>query len=167
METAHEEYRIIVTGSRTWPNDLVGYVKEKLMAAVGRSVQQFRLVVVVHGDCPPVERLSGTTSVDQIADRYVRDSAFYDHQSPVTRMLDVEAHPANWDRHGPAAGPLRNGEMVRRGARRCLAFPDETTMRGTSDCFMKAIRAGIPTEIYPLADARRWLAERRAVEATS
>jgi hypothetical protein len=55
--------------------------------------------------------------------------------------------------------------MVNLGARRCLAFPDGKAMRGTSDCFMKAIRAGIPTEVYPLADARRWAAERRAIEA--
>jgi hypothetical protein len=160
-------YRILVTGSRAWPDILVGYIAEKLAFTMSRTVTSFRTVVLVHGDCTLNEQPPGTTPVDQIADRYVRNSAFYDHRSPVTRMLDVEAYPANWDRHGRAAGPFRNDEMVSHGARRCLAFPDETAMRGTSDCFMKAIRAGIPTEVYPLADARRWLAERRAIEAAS
>jgi hypothetical protein len=123
-------------------------------------------VVVVHGDCTLHEQPSGTTPVDQIADRYVRRSAYFTGGRPAEHpYLDVEAHPADWGLYGPGAGPIRNTAMVDLGARRCLAFPDEEAMRGTRDCFMKAIKAGIPTEIYPLADARRWMAERRALEA--
>jgi len=53
-------------------------------------------------------------------------------------------HVADWDRHGRAAGPRRNAEMIRcavnEGALFLLAFPGG---RGTKNCTMSAIRAGL------------------------
>lgn len=56
----------------------------------------------------------------------------------------VEAHPADWEKHGKAAGPIRNQEMVNLGADLCLAFPLGES-RGTRDCIYRALLAGIPT----------------------
>jgi hypothetical protein len=151
-------HRIIVTGSRAWPDALIPYITEKLALVVSRAIRSDRLVVLVHGDCTLTEQPPETSPVDQVADRFVRRSAYYDGP-PNHRYLEVEPHPADWIRHGSGAGPLRNTEMVRAGARQCLAFPDEQAMRGTSDCFTKAIRAGIPTQVYPLSDARRWASQ--------
>ena len=65
-----------------------------------------------------------------------------------TRMGWVtEAHPADWNTHGKAAGPIRNAEMVALGADQCIAFPGENS-RGTWDCVTKAKNAGIPTVTY-------------------
>lgn len=55
----------------------------------------------------------------------------------------VEVHPADWPRHGKAAGHRRNAEMVALGADVCLAFPLGES-RGTRDCVRRARDAGIP-----------------------
>lgn len=56
--------------------------------------------------------------------------------------MPTEGHPAEWDRYGKAAGPMRNAVMVNLGADLCAAFPDEKS-RGTWDCVRKARAAGI------------------------
>jgi hypothetical protein len=67
----------------------------------------------------------------------------------------VRAFPADWDRLGKAAGPIRNQHMVAElaasGERAiCVAFPRRPESRGTEDCIVRAWRAGIPTVIFPL-----------------
>lgn len=52
----------------------------------------------------------------------------------------TEAHPADWDAHGKAAGPLRNQEMVDSGLDLLLVFPGG---RGTADMRQRAVSAGI------------------------
>jgi len=60
--------------------------------------------------------------------------------------LVVEDHPAEWDRLGRRAGPVRNVKMVDLGADTVWAFPDADS-RGTWHCVALARMAGIPTEI--------------------
>jgi hypothetical protein len=59
---------------------------------------------------------------------------------------DVEAFPAEWDRFGRRAGPVRNQLMVDHGADICLVFPLPDS-RGTWDCVRRAKAAGIPLVI--------------------
>lgn len=60
--------------------------------------------------------------------------------------MDVERHPADWGKHGRAAGPKRNQQMVDLGADLCLAFPLEES-RGTYDCIRRARAAGIEVRV--------------------
>lgn len=53
----------------------------------------------------------------------------------------IEAHPADWDKHRRAAGPIRNAEMVARRPDLLLAFPGG---KGTANMTRQAIAAGIP-----------------------
>lgn len=53
----------------------------------------------------------------------------------------VEAHPADWQRHGKAAGVLRNQEMLDSGLDLLVAFPGG---RGTADMVRRAKAAGVP-----------------------
>lgn len=112
--------RILVTGSRD-RNDR-GVMRAVLTALW--AAPEYRDAVLVHGACPTGadeicrqewERLGGTT----------------------------EPHPAQWDVHGKAAGPIRNQQMVDLGADVCLAFPLPNS-RGTVDCMGRAGAAGIP-----------------------
>jgi hypothetical protein len=64
--------------------------------------------------------------------------------------LDVERHPADWDRYGRAAGPRRNAEMVGLGAHACVAFPLGAS-RGTRGCMKLAAEAGIPVFVHEIA----------------
>ena len=120
--------RILVTGWRDWPLGAAGFIESALSAAWPAGLDPGQLVVV-HGRCP-------YGGVDLYADRWAR-----------TCQVPIEEHPADWARHGKAAGMLRNSEMVKPGADLCLGFPGPGS-RGTWDCLRKAVDAGIRTEIY-------------------
>jgi hypothetical protein len=53
--------------------------------------------------------------------------------------------PADWERHGKAAGPIRNREMLSRtGVRLCIAFKGG---RGTWNCIQTAKRLGVDVHV--------------------
>jgi hypothetical protein len=79
----------------------------------------------------------------------------------------VEAMPAQWARYGPAAGPVRNGQMLRRAAEEAsaycritptgvlvVAFPGR---KGTASLLQQARRlqglSSLPIEVLDLAAA--------------
>lgn len=121
--------RILVTGSREWRD----------VDAIGLAIFQARFEapwpsqpVIVHGDCP--------TGADAIANGLALRFSW-----------EIEPHPANWDKYGKTAGPIRNQEMVDAGADICLAFfQPGAANRGTADCVSRAEKAGIPVIRYPL-----------------
>jgi hypothetical protein len=118
--------RILVTGSREWDDwQLVS------TALIGATLgTDWRKVTLVHGSCP--------SGLDYIADQLARSMG-----------MTPEPHPADWDRHGKAAGPIRNQEMTDAGADICLAFYKKgAANRGTRDCAAKAVRAGIPVKRF-------------------
>lgn len=107
--------RILVTGSRDWHDEI----------AIEELLFEYSPGLLVHGACP--------TGADAIADAIA------------TRWnWDIERHPADWDRHGKKAGPLRNQHMVDLGADVCLAFILNGS-RGASHTARIAEAAGIPT----------------------
>lgn len=53
----------------------------------------------------------------------------------------MEAHSADWDRHGKAAGPMRNREMLDSGLDLLIAFPGG---RGTAHMTDICVAAGVP-----------------------
>lgn len=118
--------RILVTGSREWTDRAM---IEEALISLTRGLSWHK-VTVIHG---------GARGADLIADQVAHD---FDMQ--------VEVHPADWEMHGKAAGPIRNQEMVDAGADVCVAFfhPDAQN-RGTSDCAARAAKAGIPVKRYP------------------
>jgi predicted Rossmann-fold nucleotide-binding protein len=70
-----------------------------------------------------------------------------------SRGLTVHACPADWERHGPAAGPIRNAEMLKKlscerngEAIAVIAFPGG---RGTVDMVRKARQAGVTVLMPP------------------
>lgn len=54
---------------------------------------------------------------------------------------EIEAHPADWKKHGKAAGPVRNREMLESGIDMLIAFPGG---RGTFNAVMTARSIGVP-----------------------
>lgn len=122
--------RILITGSRDWPD---AYSVE---LAIVETLSKHRLTwheaTIVQGDCP-----SG-------ADRFAKDFA-------IRMGMSVESHPANWDRFGRRAGPIRNKEMVDLGADVCLAFIRHKSKgaTGTVDLAEKAGIEVVKEEINP------------------
>ena len=118
--------RLLITGSRDWSR--ADLIHAALDAALSELVTgPADIVTLVHGACP--------TGADAIAAAYWSQLG-----------LPVEAHPADWIRHGRAAGPVRNAMMVNAGADLCLAFPKGAS-RGTRGCLRLAQQAGIPVRV--------------------
>lgn len=115
--------RVLVTGSRDWKD------RSSVWYALQGELERYGSIVVVHGACP--------TGADDIADRWAWGMYQEGHQAM------PEDHPADWDRYGKAAGPIRNKHMVDLGADVCHAFPIEGS-RGTFGCMRLAEEAGIP-----------------------
>lgn len=114
--------RVIVTGSREWSGpDALAVIDRRLSTLPPGST-------VVHGAC---------RGVDEIAGRCAARMGFA-----------VEPHPAEWDRHGKAAGPRRNEAMLAAGADLVIAFHDDLDhSRGTKHMVSIARRAGVPVEV--------------------
>lgn len=143
-----KRYRILVTGSRTWPSPEV--VDYQLAGAVRAAAQLWDPpFVIVHGHAPK--------GADKYADEWVtRTAALIDGKPAVV----AERVPADWDGLGKRAGVVRNREMVRRGASVCLAFlapceggkptcpPGPHDSHGASHCAELAESAGIYTRRF-------------------
>jgi hypothetical protein len=71
-------------------------------------------------------------------DTFARQWAEY-HQIPHT------VHKADWETHGRAAGPIRNGKMIEQ-ANSLVAFRGG---RGTANCISQARKAGIDIRMVP------------------
>lgn len=121
-----EPLRILVTGNRHWDD------VETIAAAISHALHAYAPTgpaVLVHGGAPGAD-----TIADEVWDNLIQHGM---------DLLPVEVHPADWRSHGRKAGPIRNAEMVRRGAVVCLAFPVGNSP-GTRGCMAMARAAGIP-----------------------
>lgn len=104
-----KERQIVVTGGRDYQD----------FAMVEDTLDFLAPAEVLVGDCP--------TGVDKMVREWC-DSTF----TPCT------VFKANWEKHGKAAGPKRNSEMVRASKvdAAVIAFPGG---KGTADCVRRAI----------------------------
>ena len=113
--------RVIVTGDRNWAcRELAEMIVSRLLARFGPGL------IIVHGDAAGVDA-AFAAACDELG-------------------VEQERHPADWDRLGKRAGPIRNAEMVALGAVLCLAVHKRIRFsKGTKNCSRLAIEAGIPT----------------------
>jgi hypothetical protein len=114
--------RVLVCGSRTWTDEDAIYRR-----LLGLASEHKGDVTVVHGRADGADRLAG-----RAADRL--------------RLVE-EAYPADWDRYGRAAGPIRNAQMLRSGIDLVIAFWDGRS-KGTKHMLAISEKAGVPVEIH-------------------
>jgi hypothetical protein len=112
--------RILVTGGRNYEPtaaDVKAFLRVLHELTWGEPCE------IGHGGCP--------TGVDRWIDGWARAVG-----------IPVTVFPADWRKHGKAAGPIRNGEGVAwagpTGA--CVPFPGGS---GTADCERQARAAGL------------------------
>ena len=142
--------RILVTGSRDFDDEaLVGTALRAAEALVAENrncsgQEDFSSARVIHGDY---------AGADRLAKNLVESGALSDNAP--WRSWSHEPHPADWNVHGRAAGPIRNLEMIRAGADITIAFPRHTLDQarakvgsiGTWGTIEASVGAGIPTFI--------------------
>lgn len=108
------EFRVLVTGSRRWPE----------RESIQRALESCGATVVAHGDAQGADWV--TTAV------------------AATLKLDLVIFPANWNKDGKAAGPIRNRRMFDMfKPDLVLAFPMKDSI-GTLDMIEYAESQGCP-----------------------
>jgi len=116
--------RILVTGSRDWPDFRVVY------DALNKHVREGD--VVVHG---------ASGNADMMARRWCVLTGTEQEQHPCNKECEIHGRAHMWKTLGKAAGPMRNQAMVLSGIDLCLAFPLGTEWSGTRDCMRRAVDA--------------------------
>ena len=116
------EYKVIIAGGRHFDNyDLL---KERCDYYLQNKMKEGRVVVV-----------SGhATGADALGERYAQE-----------RGLMCDAHPADWNKHGRAAGPIRNAEMAEE-ADALIAFWDGVSI-GTKNMIDTAKSKGLKVAV--------------------
>lgn len=125
--TSEKDLVIVVSGSRDW-NDKEAVFDELMVFPRG--------TVLAHGDCRGLDRIAGAIG---------------------TKFgFVVHARPADWDKHGNAAGMIRNGQMLAEfEPDLVICFHDDIrSSRGTKDMLNKAVAGGYPVRLIPSRAAR-------------
>lgn len=122
------EMRVLVCGGRDFENAV--YLQSVLDAFHCGEI----ITSLIHGDCGRSEVKTGKTIG---ADWLGADWAI---------TIPVTAYPADWSKHGRAAGPIRNQQMLDEGKPDLvIAFAGG---RGTDDMCRRAQAAGIEVHRY-------------------
>lgn len=115
-------FRVLICGSRNWkdPAPVQDYV-EGLFA-------MYHSLVIIEGCAIGADWVAHNIGVN-------------------VEGVTHEHYPADWDRHGRAAGPIRNQQMLDKGKPDLvIAFSDSIgESRGTKDMLQRANRAGVKT----------------------
>lgn len=114
--------RVLVTGSRNWED------YRAILVAVYDSKIEFGNFILVSGNCP--------TGADRMAEEICRSLG-----------IEIELHPANWDKFGKRAGFIRNSKMVNSGIDFCIAFIKNDSPGATMTLEL-AQKKNIPVKVW-------------------
>lgn len=113
--------RVVVCGSRAWTD------RGRILARL-RELPADTLVIT--GGASGADRLAEDCAGELLLDR---------------RTYSVSRD--EWEKHGKAAGPMRNQRMIDSGPDLVIAFRVPGRSRGTDDCVRRARAAGVPVEV--------------------
>ncbi len=153
------EKRLLITGSRDWDDygtiaRAMGIAIADLVDVSKTSLKQGEIkqkIIVVHGACPPKKiyddggNFVKYVGADYFADEFANKIKTSMHSRGV--LIVIERHPADWNKYGNAAGPIRNKQMVDLGADKGLAF-NKNRSRGTSGTIKLMHEAKIDVAVY-------------------
>ena len=87
--------------------------------------------------------------VDTVWDGECRGADEFGYLSARLLRRDSARWPANWDRYGRSAGPVRNGQMVKARPDEIWIFHHEIgNSKGSRDLAEQAIADGIPVTLF-------------------
>lgn len=119
---------LIICGARDWKH--INPIRRDL-----KTLQKiYDILIVIHGAAPGADQL-GALVADNL-------------------MIPVDPVPAEWEKFGPGAGPIRNGRMLNKllkfkaDKKLVLAYhKDLSKSKGTKDMVKRALDAAIDTGI--------------------
>lgn len=111
--------KVLVCGGRDFADYALGM---RTLDAIHATTP---ITVIIHGDAPG-------------ADAMAKDWAL--SKGPSANIC-TRSFPADWDKYGKAAGPIRNQQMLEERPTMVVAFPGG---RGTADMVRRAHKAGVP-----------------------
>lgn len=118
--------RVLICGSRGWsdPNPINAIIAGHDILAEGAGEK----LTVIHGDAPGADRLAG-----RLAKQW---------------GVEVIKEPADWNRYGAAAGPIRNQKMLDEHQPGVIyAFRSRGKSTGTDDMIARGEAAGVPVYV--------------------
>lgn len=113
--------RILITGSRHYNNFTEMYWI--LSTIINKLEINPNQTTIIHGNSRGADKIAG----------YASNALGF----------KLEVYPANWNKYGKAAGPIRNKEMVNSNVDLVLAFPIGTS-NGTRNTMKQANNKNIP-----------------------
>jgi hypothetical protein len=117
--------RILVCGGRDYRDE------DHVWATLDRVHAKRPITVIIEGGCRTKDK----------ATNEIYGADYFAHTWALDRGITCITEPAKWKLHGKAAGPIRNGEMLKKhdpdGA---VAFDGG---RGTADMITQAAAAGV------------------------
>jgi len=124
---------VLICGTRIYHERFVGVVQDLLAHLEATAAEKQEPLPIIYSGAAP--------GIDTIAAREAKRRGF-----------PVKLFPADWNRHGAAAGPIRNSQMIAAKPTQvyCLPYPTLETSRGTLDTYNKAKAARIPTVVVKL-----------------
>ena len=120
--------RVLVCGDRNWDD------KATIMKALKKLLEEH------HGFKPP-----NLVVIDGVA----RGADSLGHICALDLNCETERYPADWEKHGKAAGPIRNQQMLNEGKPDLvLAFhSDLLKSKGTKNMVEIAMKAGVEVRV--------------------
>ena len=119
---------LLITGDRKW-TDIKAIMRESKVL-----MKEYNVIIVIHGAAAGADKIGA----------YVFD----------TYGITVDPMPADWDQYGKAAGPIRNGQMLKKllkfkaDKKLVLAFhPDLSKSKGTKDMVTQARKAHVDVKV--------------------
>lgn len=113
--------RVLICGDRNW----------KDQERIGKCLEELDpvSVTIIHGGCRGADLLAGIEAR--------------------SRGFTIQEFPANWQKYGRAAGPIRNQQMLDEGKPdKVLVFHDTIEKsKGSADMMARALKAGIEVEL--------------------
>lgn len=122
--------RVLVCGGRDYDD------RQREFEVLSKLHLERGITAIIHGDATGAD----TFAVAWIVNRHLE-------AADLRRPFRCEAipFPADWKKHGKAAGPIRNQRMLDEGKPDLvLAFPGG---KGTADMVNRARKAGVPVQI--------------------
>lgn len=119
----------------------------RTIIAGGREIDDYQLVldaIAQSGFEISTVISGGARGVDALGEQYANDSG-----------LALEIYPAEWNKHGRSAGPIRNGKMAEVADALIAVWDGKST--GTKNMIEQATRRGLHVHIAMIDDVQQEL----------